>query len=334
MSFFNSHIESQPEATSRRKRRRILFFVLVFGLLLFLLVPTINTFQELELPPANFPTNEVLIIKEGLTIREIVNQLGEVSAVRSPLYLYIYLQRMYPDSFIRAGQYNFPEPLPVPQLADALVSGSYQTPSESITLPEGYSVRNLLTYLPERYQSESIEAYLSREGYLFPDTYFIRAEATLAEIITLLANTYEQRLAPLRPAIATSGFNESEIIIFASILEREANDDDSMRRVTGILKNRLAIDMPLQVDATFEYLFGKTSAELTIDDLKYDSPYNTYLYRGLPPAAIANPGLQTIRIAIETPPSDELYYLTGKDGKFYYAKTFPEHVRNKERYLR
>ena len=91
--------------------------------------------------------------------------------------------------------------------------------------------------------------------------------------------------------------------------------------------------MPLQVDASFDYLLGKTSSELTEDDLAIDSPYNTYSHRGLPPTPISNPGLSSIDAVLNPAQTPFLYYLTADDGTFYYAKTFEEHKRNKQRYL-
>ena len=89
----------------------------------------------------------------------------------------------------------------------------------------------------------------------------------------------------------------------------------------------------LQVDATLDYLLDKTSAELTLDDLQIDSPFNTYVYRGLPPAPISNPGLESIEAVLYPEETEYLYYLTADDGTFYYAKTFEEHKKNKARYL-
>ena len=104
--------------------------------------------------------------------------------------------------------------------------------------------------------------------------------------------------------------------------------------VSGILQNRLREDMPLQVDATFHYINGKASHELTVDDLEMDSPFNTYKYVGLPPAPIANPGLESIQAVLSPTETNYFYYLTALDGTFHYAKTFEEHKKNKEKYLR
>ena len=120
----------------------------------------------------------------------------------------------------------------------------------------------------------------------------------------------------------------------ASILEEEARSFEDKQIVAGILWKRLDNDMALQVDAPFVYLLGKGSADLTLDDLKTDSPYNTYLYRGLTPTPISNPGLESLRAAVEPIASEHLFYLSDADGVMHYAEDFEQHKRNKELYLR
>jgi len=123
-------------------------------------------------------------------------------------------------------------------------------------------------------------------------------------------------------------------LVLASIIEREADSVESKKMVAGILKNRMSINMPLQTDASMEYILDKPLSELTPEDLKKESPYNTYLNFGLPPTPIGNPGLDAILAVLEPTPSDYYYYITGNDGEFYYAKTYAEHLQNIEKYLR
>ena len=124
-----------------------------------------------------------------------------------------------------------------------------------------------------------------------------------------------------------------EVIVLASILEREARSEESMRMVAGILLKRMEIDMPLQVDAPFEYFISKSSAFLTYSDLALESPYNTYLNTGLPPTPIANPGLKSIRAVLNPIESDYLFYLTAPGGEFHYSRTYEEHKYKKDLYL-
>src|SRR5690606_13234929 len=154
------------------------------------------------------------------------------------------------------------------------------------------------------------------------------------DLIELMQQTFNERMEEYGEDIQNSGLTMNEIVTLASIVEREAGDGDTKPLVAGVLLNRLAIDMPLQVDAVFYYILGKTSAELTKADLRMDSPFNTYINKGLPPTPIANPGLDSILAVLHPIESDYYYYLTAPDGTFHYAATHDEHTTNKARYLR
>jgi len=118
------------------------------------------------------------------------------------------------------------------------------------------------------------------------------------------------------------------------LVESEGRTKDERSMIAAIINNRLAINMPLQLDATLTYVTGRGSSELTKTDLKMDSPYNTYVYRGLPPTPISNPGKESINAVLDPLPNDYLFYLHDNKGNIYYAKTFEEHVINKNKYLR
>ncbi len=293
-----------------------------------------SVLTQAYLPPETFPVNESLRIEEGMTAEDTAHYLKEVDALRSANIFTYTFKKNFADKYIQAGTYTFTEPLPVEELIKALVTGSYSSPDIRVTFPEGFRVDDIPRYIPDSMEITEGVLALAREGYLFPDTYHLESDTTLAELIQSMEENYEVKIAPFREAITASRLSESEVVILASILEREANDPVSMGLVSGILQNRLALGMPLQVDAAFEYILGKTSAELTLEDLALDSPYNTYINTGLPPTPISNPGLSALKAVIEPTPSDFLYYLTGDDGVFYYAETFEEHKVNKARHLR
>jgi UPF0755 protein len=149
-----------------------------------------------------------------------------------------------------------------------------------------------------------------------------------------MQKTFNEKTAPLEERIKTSQYSQNEILTLASILEREANTPESKKIVSGILQNRLTINMPLQVDATMEYILNKPLQELAPEDLNIESPYNTYLNVGLPPTPIGNPGTESIEAVLEPIESEYLFYITGEDGNFYYSKTYEEHLENIEKYLR
>ena len=171
-----------------------------------------------------------------------------------------------------------------------------------------------------------------KEGYLFPDTYFISPAIKPEDLIEKMSINFNEKI-PNISGISTTTYKFEDVIIMASILEREARTMESRRIIAGILWKRLKIGMPLQVDSSFLYINGKGTFELTLDDLKTDSPHNTYKYKGLPVGPIGNPGEDSIFAAIHPIETKYLYFLTGHDGKMYYGKTFDEHKKNKAKYL-
>ena len=214
-----------------------------------------------------------------------------------------------------------------------------------ITIPEGYTVKDISEKFDsfENFDKENfLEIAGAKEGYLFPDTYFFTGSENETQVVVRLENNFRKKVFPIftqsdknrESPISQSEIGTTSTIIMASILEREARTTQDWKIISGILWKRVGIGMPLQVDATLNYLNGKTSSELTLDDLQTDSLYNTYTRRGLPPTPICNPGLGAIEAAGNPVESPYFYYLSDKEGTTHFAKTFDEHKLNKARYLR
>lgn len=205
-----------------------------------------------------------------------------------------------------------------------------------ITIPEGSTNKEISNQcqlkLPNCDAQRFEEKAKDLEGYLFPNTYEFVGTESEDELIKVAHEEFDLQVKEIFSKLTES--EKKNVIILASILEKEANNEKDMRMVSGILYKRLKIGMALQVDATLFYERGKTSAQLAVQDLRKDSLYNTYTNRGLPPTPIANPGIIAIQAALNPENSQYLFYLTGNDGKMYYARTHDEHVRNKELYLR
>jgi UPF0755 protein len=176
---------------------------------------------------------------------------------------------------------------------------------------------------------------LPKEGYLFPDTYKFGTSIKPQVVIDTMMANFVKKVGDqkVKDAIAAFGKPEKDIIIMASILEGEGRQMHTRQMIAGILWNRIKLGIPLQVDAAFRYVNGKTSSELTLDDLKIESAYNTYIHTGLPPGPISNPGIDSIMAAVTPIKSDYLYFLTDKNGNMHYAETLDEHVQNKQKYL-
>jgi UPF0755 protein len=272
-----------------------------------------------------------------MSVQAIAEEAKRSGIVKSPLMLYAILTYSYDPTKIYAGTYRFTEPHSVFEVARKLAQSDVDTALESITIPEGMTRKDIARITASQLSDFDTDTFLeitmNNEGYLFPDTYFVPDEFTAEEFVTLLTQTYASQMSAYREALEESPFTEYEVLTLASILEREANDEESMRMVSGILQNRLNIGMALQADATIGYVLDKPIKELKPEDLKIDTPYNTYLYSGLTPTPIGNPGLQAIDAVLHPHASPYLYYITGKDGAFYYAQTFEEHKRNIQKYL-
>lgn len=319
--------------------RRFLRFFLLGLLLLITILACVGVYVQHELTaPSNFPVETELIIEPGMTTTAIADQLYAQGYVRSPFLLYAVLVLLHNPLELKASTYIFSQPLSTLELAQRLMLGDYGNDLVRFVHYEG-EPRKLIAERASNVlkgfdKAEFLQITEGKEGRLFPDTYLLPKAYSARELATLLLDTYETRVAPLRSAMNKSQLTEDEVITLASILEREANSPESKSLVAGILLRRLEIGMPLQVDASMEYVINKPLNELTADDLDIDSPYNTYLNPGLPPTPIGNPGLTAIQAVLEPATSTYLFYLTGKDGKFYYSNTYEEHKRNVAAHLR
>ncbi len=294
--------------------------------------------QSLSQAPTNFPSNTPIEVVPGTSISTITKQFKQAGVVRSDLLLYFVLLTSYKPEDVKASTYIFTDPQDVYAVAETLIKGDF----DSLLIPfihrEGEPVNEIATNASSELTNFSAEEFImhasTSEGFLFPETYRIPKTYTPLELFTLMTETYEEKVSPLRDLMKAQSLKEKDVIILASIIEREANSTTSMKLVSGILQNRLALAMALQVDASMEYILEKPLKELTAEDLKIDTPYNTYLYRGLPPTAIGNPGLDAIMAVLEPTVSEYMFYITGTDGEFYYAKNFDEHRQNINQYLR
>lgn len=303
--------------------------VVVFGLVFY---------GFLVAPLPDFPKGRVMQIEYGTSLPEIARTFREAKLIRSELVLKCFVRLLGGSHSIDAGTYRFDESQSTAVIAYRLIQGEYGMPEVRLTFPEGLTVREMSRLVAEAYTEDFGSEFLTEakqyEGFLFPDTYHFSGADTPQTIVKHMRDVFGEKTSALRDQIRSSGHSLEETVTMASLLEREANTLEDQKIVSGILWRRLAIGMPLQVDAVFAYILNKPGYAPTLDDLKIESPFNTYLYKGLPPTPIGNPGESALRAALEPTKTPYLFYLTGNDGAMYYAKTFAEHGRNIERYLK
>jgi UPF0755 protein len=260
------------------------------------------------------------------------------------------LARMRGDEAdVKAGEYGFDPGQTSDEILRKLVAGEAQV-AVWVTIPEGYTAREIAQTLDDRKlgRNAAYDNYFlhdglnfdgrrtpSLEGYLFPSTYLMPLDATPAAAAKIMTDQFLKELPPDAAARARAlGRTIPDVVTIASLVEREAKADDERALMAGVYYNRLRLGMPLEVDATIEYIFPEHHEVITKRDLAINSPYNTYIHTGLPPTPIANPGRASLDAAFAPRPSDYLYYVYKGDGHHAFARTLAEHNANVERYLR
>ena len=242
---------------------------------------------------------------------------------------------------LTAGDYYLENIQNVITLAWRFSHSRYDLKDVRITVPEGFNSKEIAELFGKQKkfthfnQEKFITLATPYEGYLFPDTYLFLPNITVEDVIDVMLLNYQKRIETLASEIKAFGRPIRDVINMASIIEEEARTIETREIISGILWKRFDQGMPLQVDAAFVFVNGKkNSKDLTLEDLKIDSPYNTYVHRGLPPTPISNPGLDAIRATVHPIVTKYYFYLSDDEGNMHYAVTHDEHVANKEKYLR
>lgn len=289
--------------------------------------------------PTHFPVRTVVSIEEGATLDEVAADFKKNGVINSRTFFTLYTRLTGNDDNIVAGDYYFTHRQSLFSVADRVTTGDYGLVPVSVTIPEGATVYQIADILSEHLDNRSFDkrefVRLAEplEGYLFPDTYSFQPNTEERKIIDVMKENFATKVEEMHSEIEQFGRPLGEVIIMASLLEKEARTERSRKIIAGILWKRLDMDMPLQVDAVFPYINGKNTFELTHDDLDEESPYNTYRYKGLPIGPIANPGLDSIKAAVNPIETDYLFYLSDMEGNMHYAENFEQHKYNKRIYL-
>lgn len=304
--------------------------IVAFALVVFFILLSLSA-----LPPKDFLSGSIVLIEKGESIKSVSQDLKNKNLIRSKTLFNLSVQ-LSRKSTIASGEYLFDKPVSVFSVAKRIRNANYGLPTTLVTLTEGMTNKEMAETLSAKFPKISKEEFTQRtnslEGFLFPDTYKFNSNVTVDEVVQALRVNFEKKIRSAGEIMRSSKYSLEQIIIMASIVEAESTAD-GRQEVANILWKRYEMNMPLQVDAPFVYTIGKGTADLTIDDLKSDSLYNTYTRTGLTPTAIGNPGLDSIVAAANPQPTQNLYFLTGRDGKMYYAKSFEGHKQNRALYL-
>ncbi len=287
-----------------------------------------------------FETPQIIEIKQGQSLSRIAQNLKEAEVVSSSSLLSAMVILQNGESRIISGVYSFERQLGALTLAKRLLKGQTNVKALKVTFPEGFTVRLMADRLKEIIPHFDVESFVNDakpfEGFLFPDTYFFLPTITPEEVIQKMLETFWQKGTEAFGFEKVDDISKSPMysqIILASIIEEEVQTLEDKKLVADLFLRRMKIGMPLQADSTLAYVTGRDSLSLTMDDLKMENAYNSYKNKGLPPTPISNPGLESIEAVLNPTPNKYLYFLTDKEGKVYYAKTFDEHKKNKAKYL-
>lgn len=310
----------------------------VHAFIFFVLVCCIGYWIWATSAPRSLTVPVTIEINKGDSVKQITQTLENAQIIRSRIIANALIILGPGDARVVSGVYLFETHPNVFEVVRRITRGDFGVDTKTIRIPEGSTIEQIGNLFEESFAYFDKETFYQltegREGYLFPDTYTFLETVKAYEVVDVLERTFTKKIDPLLPMIKESGRTLEEIIIMASIVEKEASAT-SRQEVADILWKRLDIGMPLQVDAAFVYSVGKATFDLTHSDLKDSSnPYNTYTHKGLPPTAISNPGFEAIKAAATKQETDYLFFLTGRDGEMYYASTFEKHVENKRKFLR
>ncbi len=325
----------QEVVVTQRTNQKIITPILLFTGIVFLILFVL----VFLLPPFSLKSESgvYINIKKGMSARQVSNILRDNDIITSSSGLVSVLYLFQDHNNIIPGIYYFKHPSNIFEIERRIVSADYGIDAKKITFPEGFTnlqfANRLEANLPGFDRVSFINLASTSEGYLYPETYFFLPSDNETLIYNKLRETFDEETKNLENDFAKSKNSKQDIVIMASILEREVKSKEDKQIVSGILWNRLRIGMPLQVDATLAYERDKDSYTLTTTDLRTDSPYNTYTRRGLPPTAISNPGHDSIFAALNPIQNQYIYFLTDRAGKVYYARTYAEHLKNKAKYI-
>jgi UPF0755 protein len=340
-----------------KKLYLIPLFILL--LIILLIVAGIVWFNKNSKAVTDVYSKQRFVVTNGMSATQVGTRLKESGLIRSAFAFKVYTQVFGKAKKINAGEFGISASMDLAEIVAALGKG----PEELwVTIPEGLRREEVVEKIIPALEMDDAQASSFRknfldltsgkEGYLYPDTYLFPRDAFVQVVVNKLVNTFNQKVDDkMKGNIAASGKSINEIIIMASLIERETKTSEERPIVAGILWKRLGAKWPLQVDASLQYAVANLKLKtlpaqagqnsklnnywepLTKDDLEVNSPYNTYMFTGLPPMPICNPGLSSISAAIYPQDSDYWFYLHDAEGNIHYAKTIEEHNLNVSKYL-
>jgi UPF0755 protein len=336
------------------------FLVLILGAILLGVFLAGSFFYDAYLQSPDDETEEIaIVVQQGEAVKQISKRLQDLEIIESPFWFEVYVWLSKTEGAFQVGSFNLQKGMNYKML---VASFSHAEADEvQVTIPEGYRSYEIIGVLQEELEiseeewnrvigSEapafdtfpallsSITPGQSLEGYLFPDTYRFRVDATAEVIVETLLLTLERRLAENGIVVPEDGVMENgmtfhEVMTLASVVEKEVPSTEEMKVVADVFLKRINEGIALQACSTVNYVTRKNDPGVTYEDQQIDSPYNTYLYAGLPPGPIGNSGVNAIMAVLEPTPNTYYYFLSTEEGETLFSETYDQHVYKKSLYL-
>ncbi|MDO8803665.1 MAG: endolytic transglycosylase MltG [Elusimicrobiota bacterium] len=274
-------------------------------------------------------------IPEGAGAGKAAAELKREGVIISATWFRIVVKVTGTGKRIMPGEYTLRERMSAEEALWRLTHSTYVS-SIRVVIPEGWRMEQIAERLEANGVTPAAQFLeLARaqklEGYLFPSTYHLKKNMPPQEVINLLKSEFDRQMLPLFSKGFPQGLDERKALIIASIVEREAVDDSERPLIAAVYINRFRRGMPLEADPTTQYALGYWKKALTYKDLKFKSPYNTYVIGGLPPGPICNPGYSSISAALSPANLDALYFVADRKGKHIFNSNFEDHKKAKRR---
>lgn len=328
----------------------------VVGLTIVVLILLGVGYVYIQIGPYNKNSkNDIIVeIPNGATLTQVSSILEENNLIKNKLFFKLVSKFKQDNNGVKAGKYLLSQKYSNSEILDILISGKIYNDGIKVTIPEGSTYKEVIKYLTnkkigqsevyeklinspkefyEEYEFLNEKDIINLEGFLYPDTYYFDEDLSEKEVISSMLKRFsEVYTKKLKEKQKELGLTLQEIVNMASIIEKESVKDIDRPKIAGVFYNRLDIEMPLQSDATIQYIFDERKKIVSYSDLKIDSPYNSYLNKGLPPTPISSPGIKSIEAALEPEDNDYLYFVATVEGGNNYSKTYEEHLKYVQEY--
>ncbi len=278
---------------------------------------------------------KIIKIERGWGSGEVAQKLKDEGLIKSKWLFIFFVWIGGYNEHLQAGEYLLSPKMDMVEIAKKIASGQVAPNQVRVTIPEGWTnnqIEERLINYGVLKQGDKLSK--EKEGYLFPDTYYFEKNSNVEIVVKKMSDNFNQKIKQISEELLVNPQKLKEIIIMASILEKEVKSDEDRAIVSGIFWKRIRNNYPLESCATIAYILGIEKKQYSYEDTRVNSPYNTYLHTGLPPTPINNPGISAIKAALNPQYTDYNFFLSASDGTTVFSKTLDEHNLNKVKYLK